>query len=155
MPDKSPRQARFMAGIEHNAAFAHKVGVPQSVGREFRNADRAAGVYRNLGKGHTMKDGGNMGQPGNEGGVSQRKVMAGNNKGGNMGVESMERANRHAGMHPDQMAGTGMKGAMADSDRATGPGVPRGKMDHDMQAAPDHGPTHVGGYNQHSYGDKA
>lgn len=143
-----------MAAIEHNAAFAHKVGVPQSVGREFRNADRAAGIFRNLGKGHSM-DNGNMGQPGNAGGMSQRKVMAGAGKGGNMGVEPMERANRHAGEHPDHTAHTGMKGAMADHERATPPGIARGKGDHGMQAAPDHGPHHHKGYNQHSYGEKA
>jgi hypothetical protein len=41
MPSKSPAQARFMAAIAHNPAFAKKVGVPQKVGEEFNQADLA------------------------------------------------------------------------------------------------------------------
>ena len=39
-----------MAAIAHNPAFAKKVGVPQSVGKDFNNAD----------KGKTFKQGGTM-----------------------------------------------------------------------------------------------
>ena len=39
-----------MAAIAHNPAFAKKVGVPQSVGKDFNNAD----------KGKTFKEGGTM-----------------------------------------------------------------------------------------------
>ena len=39
-----------MAAIAHNPAFAKKVGVPQSVGKDFNNAD----------KGKTFKEGGAM-----------------------------------------------------------------------------------------------
>jgi len=35
MPAKSPAQARLMRAVAHNAKFAKKVGIPQSVGREF------------------------------------------------------------------------------------------------------------------------
>ena len=35
MPAKSPKQAKFMQAVAHNPAFAKKVGVPTSVGREF------------------------------------------------------------------------------------------------------------------------
>lgn len=35
MPAVSKKQARFMNAVAHNADFAAKVGVPQSVGREF------------------------------------------------------------------------------------------------------------------------
>ena len=35
MPAKSAKQERFMQAVAHNKAFAKKVGVPQSVGREF------------------------------------------------------------------------------------------------------------------------
>jgi hypothetical protein len=39
MPSASKKQAKFMAAVAHNPAFAKKVGVPQSVGRDFNEAD--------------------------------------------------------------------------------------------------------------------
>jgi hypothetical protein len=35
MPAKSAKQAKFMQAVAHSPSFAKKVGVPQSVGREF------------------------------------------------------------------------------------------------------------------------
>ena len=40
MPSKSTKQHNFMEAIAHNPGFAKKVGVPQSVGKEFSNADK-------------------------------------------------------------------------------------------------------------------
>lgn len=40
MPSKSAAQARLMAAVAHNKAFAKKVGIPQSVGREYNQADK-------------------------------------------------------------------------------------------------------------------
>ena len=48
MPSKSAKQHRFMAAIANSPSFAKKAGVPQSVGKEFNNAD----------KGKTFKKGG-------------------------------------------------------------------------------------------------
>lgn len=39
MPSKSPKQARTMAAAAHDPAFAKKVGVPQTVAKEFNEAD--------------------------------------------------------------------------------------------------------------------
>jgi hypothetical protein len=39
MPSKSPSQHRLMEAVAHNPAFAKKVGVPQSVGKDFAKAD--------------------------------------------------------------------------------------------------------------------
>jgi hypothetical protein len=50
MPSKSKAQHNFMAAIAHSPSFAKKAGVPQSVGKEFNNAD----------KGKTFKQGGDM-----------------------------------------------------------------------------------------------
>jgi len=50
MPSTSKKQHNFMAAVAHNPAFAKKVGIPQSVGKEFNNAD----------KGKTFKQGGDM-----------------------------------------------------------------------------------------------
>ena len=40
MPSKSKAQHNFMAAVAHNPAFAKKAGVPQSVGKDFNEADR-------------------------------------------------------------------------------------------------------------------
>jgi hypothetical protein len=50
MPSTSKKQHNFMAAIAHNPAFAKKVGVPQSVGKDFNTAD----------KGKKFKEGGAM-----------------------------------------------------------------------------------------------
>jgi len=44
MPSKSPAQARLMAAVAHDPAFAKKVGVPVSVGKEFNQADKGTGI---------------------------------------------------------------------------------------------------------------
>jgi hypothetical protein len=46
MPSTSPKQARLMAAVAHNPSFAKKVGVPQSVGKEFNKADARTGILR-------------------------------------------------------------------------------------------------------------
>ena len=50
MPSSSKKQHNFMEAVAHNPAFAKKVGVPQSVGKDFSNAD----------KGRKFKEGGNV-----------------------------------------------------------------------------------------------
>ena len=40
MPSTSKKQHNFMEAVAHNVAFAKKVGVPQSVGRDFSAADK-------------------------------------------------------------------------------------------------------------------
>ena len=50
MPSVSKKQHNFMEAVAHNPSFAKKAGVPQSVGKDFSNAD----------KGKTFKRGGEM-----------------------------------------------------------------------------------------------
>jgi len=50
MPSVSKKQHNFMAAVANNPKFAKKVGVPQSVGKDFNQAD----------KGKTFKEGGTM-----------------------------------------------------------------------------------------------
>jgi hypothetical protein len=50
MPSVSKKQHNFMAAVAHNPEFAKKVGVPQSVGKDFNQAD----------KGKKFKEGGTM-----------------------------------------------------------------------------------------------
>jgi len=40
MPSTSKKQHDFMAAVANNPSFAKKAGVPQSVGKEFSNADK-------------------------------------------------------------------------------------------------------------------
>ena len=40
MPSTSKKQHNFMAAVANSPAFAKKVGVPQSVGKDFSNADK-------------------------------------------------------------------------------------------------------------------
>jgi hypothetical protein len=46
MPSKSPAQARLMAAVAHNPAFAKRVGISQSVGQEFNQADKGTGILK-------------------------------------------------------------------------------------------------------------
>ena len=51
MPSSSAKQSRFMAAIAHNPSFAKKVGVSQSVGKDFSAADKG----KTFNKGGIMK----------------------------------------------------------------------------------------------------
>lgn len=46
MPSTSKRQHRMMEAVAHSPKFAKKVGIKQSVGRDFANADKKAGKYQ-------------------------------------------------------------------------------------------------------------
>lgn len=46
MPSKSPAQRRLMQAVAHDPKFARKAGIPQSVGREFVQADRRTKPHR-------------------------------------------------------------------------------------------------------------
>jgi hypothetical protein len=77
MPSKSPAQHRLMEGVAHSKAFAKKVGIPQSVGKEFASADagkkfKEGGLYDNIhakqkriqnGSGERMRKPGSKGAP--------------------------------------------------------------------------------------------
>ncbi len=41
MPSSSEKQERFMRAVAHSKEFAKKVGVPQSVGKDFNEADKS------------------------------------------------------------------------------------------------------------------
>ena len=47
MPTKSAAQERLMQGVAHNPEFAEKVGIPQSVGKEFVGEDEGDTVQNN------------------------------------------------------------------------------------------------------------
>ena len=77
MPSKSPAQHRLMEAVAHNPGFAKKVGISQSVGKDFAKADEgkkfaAGGLYANIkakqarireGSGEKMRKPGSPGAP--------------------------------------------------------------------------------------------
>ena len=52
MPSVSKKQHNFMNAVAHSPAFAKKVGVPQSVGKDFSTADKS----RKFKEGGDMKE---------------------------------------------------------------------------------------------------
>jgi len=46
MPSVSAKQARTMAAAAHNPKFAKKLGIKQSVAKEFNQADKGTGILK-------------------------------------------------------------------------------------------------------------
>jgi hypothetical protein len=128
MPSTSKKQHNFMAAVANNPSFAKKAGVPQSVGKEFNNAD----------KGKTFKQGGDMKKM-NMGGYADggmpmkdgKPSFVGDGKG-KMAKGSMPAAlAKHAGK-PASKAHAGLKaGGMTKMARGGGietKGKTKGKM---------------------------
>ena len=46
MPSTSKKQHNFMAAVANNPSFAKKAGVPQSVGKEFNQADKGRKFFK-------------------------------------------------------------------------------------------------------------
>jgi len=90
MPSSSAKQHRFMEAIAHSPSFAKKVGVPQSVGKDFSNAD----------KGKTFKQGGDMASkmnPGFMAMMAKKKAAAapmGGMKKGGMSMAAFEKSGK-------------------------------------------------------------
>jgi hypothetical protein len=72
MPSSSKKQHNFMAAVANNPSFAKKVGVPQSVGKDFNQAD----------KGRKFSEGGDMKKMNMGGYADGGMTMV--NKGGKM-----------------------------------------------------------------------
>jgi len=68
MPSTSKKQHNFMAAVANNPSFAKKVGVPQSVGQDFSEADKGRKFLKG---GDTMMS--KMGKPVMKKGMSTAK----------------------------------------------------------------------------------
>jgi len=64
MPSTSKKQHNFMAAVAHSPEFAKKVGVPQSVGKDFTTAD----------KGRKFSKGGNIMAKSSGNGITTAKM---------------------------------------------------------------------------------
>ena len=111
MPSTSKKQHNFMAAVANNASFAKKVGVPQSVGKDFAEADKG----KKFGKGdNTRADVQSINQP-----KTNHGSMALFKQGGTMATK-MGKPTMKAGMSmakdgmkkPTPMAKTDMAGSM-------------------------------------------
>jgi hypothetical protein len=98
MPSKSKAQRNFMAAVANNPAFAKKAGVPQSVGKEFSNADKG----RKFAKGGDMKSENMM----------MKKEGRGMAKAALAKHASMPASKAHAGLKAGGSVGTTKMGAV-------------------------------------------
>ena len=120
MPSTSKKQHNFMAAVANNPSFAKKVGVPQSVGKDFSNAD----------KGKTFKRGGDMAKanPFMEM-IAKKKAMAAGKKSempSKMGKPVMKKGMDTAKDGMKKMAAGGM--AYAKGGGIESKGKTKGKM---------------------------
>ena len=139
MPSKSKAQRNFMAAVAHNPAFAKKVGVPKSVGKDFSEAskgmkfgkDRSVATRAdrqtinnpktNQGKQELFKEGGTMAtkmNPGFMAMIAKKKAGAKSEMSSKMGKPVMKK-----GM---DTAKNGMK--MAKGGGVEAKGKTKGKM---------------------------
>jgi hypothetical protein len=51
MPSKNAKQHKLMQAVAHSPQFAKKVGIKQSVGKDFVAADKKAGKFQGKKKG--------------------------------------------------------------------------------------------------------
>lgn len=76
MPSKSAKQKRFMRAVAHSPKFAKKVGVSQSVGKEFEAADKRVSSHAEGGQ-VMMNRMGMMGRTAPVGGPAQVRLAKG------------------------------------------------------------------------------
>jgi len=99
VPSTSEKQARLMAAVAHNFAFAKKVGIPQSVGKDFNKAD----------KGKKFGTGGGVGQTqGGKGMINRQETRAGSVFGQKKEVPNIN-LNKYIGKKEGGMAKSDMK----------------------------------------------
>lgn len=146
MPSRSPAQARLMRAVAHSPAFAKKVKIPQSVGKEFAAADKATGKFKRKDppmKKPMMKSSAMSGSDG----MSPRKAMAmGKSPSGAESVKSYASEHGGTGSHPDYRGSTGAKGEMQDGNRGAPPAMNTMKGQLPGQGKANHGPTNPGGH---------
>ena len=128
MPSKSPAQHRLMEAVAHSPAFAKKVGISQSVGKEFAKADegkkfkKGGGLYANIhakqeriaaGSGEHMRKVGSAGAPTKQAFIDAAKTAKKSGGGVSLSVGRGEK------LPVSQGAGLTAKGR-AKANRATG-----------------------------------
>jgi hypothetical protein len=115
MPSSSKKQHNFMAAVANNPAFAKKVGVPQSVGKDFNQADK--GKFSKGGDMKKMNMGGYA-----DGGMAHKDVK--------MDKKMMQKAvNKHEGrLHKGESMTKLAKGGVTRADGCATKGHTKGTM---------------------------
>jgi hypothetical protein len=118
MPSTSKKQHNFMAAVANNPSFAKKVGVPQSVGKDFNEAD----------KGRKFSKGGDtMASKMNPGFMAMMAKKKGATKMANGGITSAKMGSVKTGKTPDGVATKGKtKGTMISMKGSTPLGMKKG-----------------------------
>jgi hypothetical protein len=121
MPAKTEKQKRFMQAVSHSPAFAKKVGVPQSVGKEF--SMKEGGLYENINKKRERiaeGSGEHMRKPGSKGAPTTKDF-----------VESAKTAkHKEGGTVKESKAMVGKEVAFMKKK-----GAPKSMMQHEMMEA--------------------
>ena len=118
MPSSSKKQHNFMEAIAHSSSFAKKVGVPQSVGKDFSTAD----------KGKTFKRGGDMATKMNPGFMAMMAKKKGAQEGSKADMASDKKqmmGMKAGGMK--KMAGGGLSSGHKSADGVASKGKTKGK----------------------------
>ena len=114
MPSVSKKQHNLMAAVAHNPAFAKKVGIPQSVGKEFSQADKGR---KFAGGGMAKKLFGGKETYGEE--LKEAKAI----KSGKISPQQYARGEQkeEAGMKMKKMAGGGMAASKMGAVKTAAP----------------------------------
>ena len=121
MPSSSKKQHNFMAAIANSPSFAKKVGIPQSVGKDFNEAD----------KGRKFSKGGDtMASKMNPGFMAMMAKKKGATKMANGGITTAKMGSvRTAAPSKDGIASKGKtKGTMVKMSGSTPLGMKKGGM---------------------------
>jgi hypothetical protein len=109
-----------MEAIAHNKAFAKKVGIPQSVGRDFSNAD----------KGKTFKKGGETMAKDDKAQDKKmiKKAVGMHDKQQHGGKKTSLTTLKKGGMAMKKMAGGGLSAGHKDANGVAKKGLTKGNM---------------------------
>jgi len=130
MPSKSKKQHNFMEAIAHSKEFAKKVGIPQSVGKDFAAAD----------KGKTFGTGGGVGiTRGGQGQINKQTTRYGSTFGNQKNVPNIN-LNKYIGKKEGGMAKSDMKEDMKADIKQDKAIIKKAFKMHDKQ---EHGGKHT------------
>jgi hypothetical protein len=123
MPSSSKKQHNFMEAIANNPKFAKKVGIPQSVGKDFEKAD----------KGKKFGIGGGVGiTRGGKGQINKQGTRAGSIYGQQKEVPNIN-LNKYIGKKEGGMAKSDMKEDMAMDKKQDVAMIKKAFKEHDAQ----------------------
>lgn len=125
MPSTSKKQHNFMAAIAHSPAFAKKVGVPQSVGKDFNQADKGR-KFRSGGMAKSdMKEDMKMDKAQDKAMI--KKAMKQHDAQEHKGGKGTKLTLKKGGMAMKKMAGGGLAAGHKSADGVATKGKTKGK----------------------------